>query len=431
MKWGEIMKSKVLGMLLVVALILVVGVVSAQDESLTGNLEIFSWWTGGGEEAGLNALIARFNEMYPNVNIINSTVAGGAGVNARAVLTTRMLGGDPPDTFQVHAGQELNALWVVAGLMEPLNDIYEANGWLDQYPEGLLELISDEEGNIYSVPVNIHRSNVLWYVPANLEEWGVTVPADWDEFLNVTCPTLQAAGVTPLSVGENWTQAHLWESVALAVLGVEGYNGLWNGETSWTSPEAVSVWETFGAILACTNDDRNALSWQDASQRVAEGTAAFNVMGDWAAGYYLVDLGLEPGVGFAWAPSPGTDGVFMMLSDTFGLPRGAPNPENVRAWLTFLGSAEAQDLFNPLKGSLPANTTADINNPDLYNVYFQEAYEDWTTNAIVGSQAHGAVAPPAFTNGFASIVAAFAADGDAAGAAANAAVLALQTGIGQ
>ena len=426
------MFKKALLLALCVMLVLSVSVaVTAQDDAPSGDLEIFSWWTGGGEEAGLNALIARFSELYPDINVQNAAVAGGSGVNARAVLTTRMLGGDPPDTFQVHAGEELNALWVAAGLMEPLNDIYEENGWLEQFPQGLLDLISDDMGNIYSVPVNIHRSNVLWYVPSNLEEWGVSVPADWAEFVDVTCPALQEAGVTPLAVGENWTQAHLWESVALGVLGVDGYNGLWDGSTDWTSPEAVTVWDTFGAVMACANDDANAISWQDASQRVAEGGAAFNVMGDWAAGYFLVDLALVPGEGFGWAAAPGTEGAFMMLSDTFGLPTGAPNPGAVRAWLSFLGSAEAQDLFNPVKGSLPANTTSDITNPELYNEYFQSAYEDWTSNAIVGSQAHGAVASPAFSNGFSSIIASFSATGDSATASANSATLALQTGVGR
>lgn len=404
----------------------VFGVAVAQEDA-SGDLEIFSWWTGGGEEAGLNALIARFSELYPDINVTNAAVAGGSGVNARAVLTTRMLGGDPPDTFQVHAGEELNALWVAAGLMEPLNDIYDANGWLDQFPAGLLDLITDEAGNIYVVPVNIHRSNVLWYVPANLEQWGVTVPASWDEFVNTTCPALQAQGVTPISIGENWTQVHLWESVALGVLGVEAYNGLWNGSTNWTSPEVANTFATLGQVMDCANDDMNALTWQDASQRVANGEAAFNIMGDWAAGYYLVDLALEPETGFGWAASPGTDGVFMMLSDSFGLPLGAPNPGAVRAWLSFLGTAEAQDLFNPVKGSLPANTTADIGNSELYNAYFQDAYSDWTGNEIVGSLAHGLVAAPAFLNGFSNVIATFQGDRDATNASVTAAALALQT----
>lgn len=416
--------------ILVAALVLMLGVfalASAQDAQPSGDLEIFSWWTGGGEEAGLNALIEKFKEMYPDVNVINSAVAGGSGVNARAVLQTRMLGGDPPGTFQVHAGAELNTLWVAADKMEPLNDLYEANGWLEQYPEGLLELIQDAEGNIYSVPVNIHRSNVLWYIPANLEEWGVTVPATWDEFVNETCPTLQAAGVTPLAVGETWTQVHLWENVALGVLGPEKYNGLWTGETDWAGEDMTQVWETFGQVLDCANEDMNALTWQDASRMVIEGTAAFNVMGDWAAGYFLVDNELEPETGFGWAPAPGTAGAFNMLSDTFGLPKDAPNRDAVVAWLSFLGSAEAQDIFNPLKGSLPANTSADIENAELYNAYFQSAYEDWTSNTIVGSLAHGAVAPQEFSSPFNDVIAGFQSSRDVATAQATAAELAATT----
>jgi glucose/mannose transport system substrate-binding protein len=403
----------------------VVGLVAAQD--ISGELEIFSWWAGGGEAAGLEALIARFNELYPEVTVVNSAVAGGSGVNARAVLATRMQADDPPGTFQVHAGSGLNDIWVPADKMETLNFLYEENGWMDQYPEGLLDLISDDEGNIYAVPVNIHRSNVMWYVPGNLEEWGVTVPATWDEFLTETCPTLQEAGVVPLSVGTTWTQIHLWENVALAGLGVDGYNGLWNGTTAWDSPEVVQVFETYGQILDCTNEDRDAIDWQPAAQMVAEGDAAFNIMGDWAAGLFLVDLALEPGTGFAWAASPGTEGAFIMLSDAFGLPNNAPNRDAVLAWLTLLGSAEGQDIFNPLKGSLPANTTSNIEDPELYNAYFQDAYADWTSNEIVGSLAHEAVGAGEFLNGFSELTAQFSAEHDAETAAAVAAELAADT----
>jgi glucose/mannose transport system substrate-binding protein len=416
-------------LLLVLALVMALGVfglVSAQDD-ISGDLEIFSWWTGGGEAAGLEALIARFVELYPNVNVVNSAVAGGSGVNARAVLASRLDAGEPPGSFQAHAGSAMNDVYVPEGILEPINDLYEANGWLEQFPQGLIDLISDAEGNIYSVPVNIHRSNVMWYVPANLESWGVTVPASWDEFLSETCPTLQAAGVVPLSVGQAWTQVHLWESVALAGLGAEGYRGLWTGATAWDSPEVTAVFETYGQILDCTNEDRDAIDWQPAAQMVVDGDAAFNIMGDWAAGLFLNDLGLEPGTDFAWAASPGTDGVFIMLSDTFGLPVGAPNREAVMAWLTFLGSAEAQDIFNPIKGSLPANTEADITNTELYNAYFQDAYEDWTTNEIVGSLAHEAVGAGEFLNGFSELITQFAASRDVETAVAFATELAADT----
>jgi len=402
-----------------------VSFVSAQDTKLSGDLEIFSWWAGGGEAAGLEALIARFKELYPNVNVVNSAVSGGSGVNARAVLATRMQAGDPPDSFQVHAGSALNNLWVAADKMEPLNDIYEKNGWMDQFPKGLLDLIS-KDGNIYAVPVNIHRSNVIWFVPANLEKWGVTVPKDWNEFLETTCPKLQAADIVPLSVGQTWTQVQLWENVALAELGADGYNGLWNGTTSWNGAEVKHVFETFGKILDCTNEDRDALDWQPAATMVTDGKAAFNLMGDWAAGYYL-ELKLEPKTGFDWVPAFGTEGNFIMLSDSFGLPKGAKNRDAAVAWLTFLGSADAQDIFNPLKGSLPANLKSHIEDPKLYNAYFQSASKDWNSNVIVGSLAHEAVGAGEFLNGFSEVIAQFGTDHDVDTAVAVVSELAADT----
>jgi glucose/mannose transport system substrate-binding protein len=214
-------------------------------------------------------------------------------------------------------------------------------------------------------------------------------------------------------------------------LGVEAYNGLWDGSTAWTSPEVIATFDRLAEILACSNDDRNALAHQDALLMVSEGQAAFNVMGDWAVSLYVVEHGLEPREGFDWVASPGTDGVFMMLSDTFGIPRGGPNPEATRVWLSFLGSAEGQDIFNPLKGSLPANTTADINNPDLYNAYFQSAYEDWTSDEIVGSLMHGVTAGQAFLNQFSASLAAFESSGDSLTMAAGIAELAIQMGMTQ
>ncbi|MCP4529755.1 MAG: carbohydrate ABC transporter substrate-binding protein, partial [Delftia sp.] len=166
-------------------------------EGPSGALEIYSWWAGD-EGPALEALIAIYGEMYPDVDIVNATVAGGSGTEAKAVLKTRMLGGDPPDTFQVHAGQELIGTWVVGERMEDLTFLYEEQGWFSKYPAGLIDMMS-ADGGVWSVPVNIHRSNVLWYIPDNLANWGVDVPATWDDFLAM-CPTLQDQGVTPLAL---------------------------------------------------------------------------------------------------------------------------------------------------------------------------------------------------------------------------------------
>ena len=389
-------------------------------------LEIFSWWAGD-EGPALKALIDRYNAQNAQIQVINSTVTGGSGVNARAVLKTRMLGGDPPDSFQVHAGQELIGTWVVASRMEDLSGLFASEGWKTSFPPGLIALLS-AKGGIWSVPVNIHRSNVMWYVPANLKKWGVTPPKTWDEFL-ATCATLQQKGVKhPLALGENWTYVHLWESVALGTLGPDGWDALWTGQLKFNDPKAVRAWEVFGKVLACANPDAAGLSWQQATDRMLKGGAAFNVMGDWAAGYMATTLKLEPGKGFGWAPSPGTGGTFMMLSDSFGLPKGVKHKEASLRWLKLLGSKEGQDIFNPLKGSIPARLDADL---AKYNAYSQSAAKDWKTNRIVGSLAHGAVAPESFGSQFGTVMEIYL-NGMNAQAAANAAqAIADQVGLGK
>ena len=156
-----------------------------------------------------------------------------------------MQGNDPPDTFQVHGGAELNEGWVAAGKMEPLNDLYEEQGWMDQFPEDLIELVS-KDGKIYSVPVNIHRGNVLWYNKKIFEEHGLEPPKNFDEFFKMA-EKLKAKGVTPLALGdkEPWAATHLFETVLLGTLGPEDYNKLWQGKLAFDDPKVKKAFETF------------------------------------------------------------------------------------------------------------------------------------------------------------------------------------------
>ncbi|MCF7953000.1 MAG: extracellular solute-binding protein [Spirochaetales bacterium] len=397
--------------------------VELTNEQPTGTLEIFSWWAGD-EAPALNALIKVFEKNYPEVEVKNATVTGGSGVNAKAVLKTRMLGGDPPESFQVHAGQELIGTWVAANRMLDLTPLFEEQGWMDVFPEDLINLIGTENG-IWSVPVNIHRSNVMWYVPENLDKWGVEVPETLDEFLEAA-KKLEAKGVTPLSLATTWTVNHLWESTALGVLGADDYEALWNGDLSWDDPKVVEVWSVFDEVLSYTNNDAASLSWQQATDLVVQGDAAFNVMGDWAAGYMMTTLGLEADEEFGWTASPGTNGNFMFLADSFGYPKGSKNPAATLAWLKTCGSKEGSDAFNPLKGSISARTDSDLSK---YNTYAQSAAKDFQSDRIVGSLAHGVVANEGFMNDFSTVMEMFLNSRNPQQAANACQAIAIQNGL--
>jgi len=372
------------------ATLLVLPACSKKNEPAGGGateVEVFSWWSGPGEGEGLAALIEDFKKNNPNVTFTNAAVAGGSGTQARQALATRLLQGQPPDSYQLHAGKEA-ASDIKDGRLEDITYLYDQNGWKDKFPKGLMDNLTID-GKIYAVPVNIHRSNLLWFSPKKLTEWGIAAPPKtWSEFLTQAA-TLQAKGVKPISVGQTWTQMHLLENVLLGELGVPKYNGLWDGTTDWKSAEVVAALDTFKKIMAVAvvgTDD-----WQPTIDKVVAGTAAYNVMGDWAAGYLQGPKALKYKTDYDVVASPGTTGVYNFLSDSFTLPKNAPHKAAAEAWLKECASTTGQDLFNPKKGSVPARLDAD---KSKYTDYLAWALQEWQnpSTIIVGSLVHGVVA---------------------------------------
>ena len=390
-----------------VAVAVGLGSLGALQAAPAGKLEIFSWWTAGGEAEALNAVFGIYHARYPAVQIVNATVAGGAGTNAKAVLKTRMLGGDPPDSFQVHAGHELIDTWVRNGSMEPLTGLFKAEGWTTAMPRGLLDILS-YKGDIWSVPVNIHRANVLWYNKKIFADAHLAPPATLDEFFK-DADALKAKGIVPFALGdkEGWEAGHAFEAVLIAALGADGYRGLWTGTTPWTGPKVTAALEIFKRMLAYANTDHAALTWDGAGEYIMGGKGAMMIMGDWANGWFTSKTFNE----YGWAPPPGNMGVYDALSDSFGLPKKVRDRENVMAWLRVLGSREGQQAFNPLKGSICARTDC---SPSVFGPYQRWAMTRWTTDAIVPSVIHGAAASEGWATDYKDAIALFVTSRDTA-----------------
>ena len=370
---------------------------AASDEAAAGagELEIFSWWTSGGEVEALNAVYDIFAEEYPGVTIENAALAGGQGQggNMKALLETRMMGGEPPDSFQVHLGRELIDSHVIADRMEPLDWLYEEEGLYDVFPEDVIAIAS-YEGKPYSVPVNIHRSNVMWYRPSRLAEVGVDAPPKtWDEFFEVA-EKLKEAGIPALAIAEQGGgggfSGHVLENILVSVMGPEKYRGLFDGSTSWGDSDVTASLEIMNQIYDYANEDYLSTSWGDINDRfVSDSGPAMMVMGDWTHGV-LMSKGFED---YHWTTAPGTEGLFMVLSDSFGLPRDAPNRENAIAFLRIIGSKAGQDAFNPIKGSIPARIDGDRSK---YDEYLNEAMDAFKSDEGVPSIQHGAAVKQSF-----------------------------------
>ena len=368
------------------------------DDSTSGNgeeVEVFTWWASGSEKLGLDALVGVFEVQNPDVTFVNGAVAGGAGSAAKDLLQSRLQAGDPPDTFQAHAGAELTD-YINAGQVEDVSALYDEFGLRDAFPADLVERLT-VDGKIYSIPSNIHRANVVWANTQLLTDSGLDPAATYatlDDWFVALDTVREKTGRTPLSLATTWTQVNLFETILLSDLGADGYNGLWDGSTDWASPEVTEALADFEKLISYTNDDRDGLDWPDATQQVIDGNAAFNVMGDWAVAAFE-EAGKKSPADYVYMPVPGTDGVFDFLADSFTLAVGAPHPVGAKAWLKTIGSLDGQVAFNKAKGSIPARNDA---KPEDFSAYQQSAMTSFGQDTIVSSLAHGAAAPTAWAN---------------------------------
>jgi glucose/mannose transport system substrate-binding protein len=211
-----------------------------------------------------------------------------------------------------------------------------------------------------------------------------------------------------MGTAEGFEALHTLEDILAGTCGADKYRGLWDGSVPWTDECVTAALENFKMMLSYANTDHPALTWSEAAQQLVDGKAAMHIMGDWTDGWFTS----KGYTGYGWAPTPGTDGIFVALSDSFSLPKEAPNPENAQNWLKVCGSLEGQEAFNPQKGSICARTDCD---PALFNEYLQSAAADWAVDAIVPSVAHGAASYLSWQADMNDAVILFLTSGDVAG----------------
>src|SRR4029077_13525193 len=192
----------------------------------------------------------------------------------------------------------------------------------------------------------------------------------------------------------------------LGVVGPKGWVDLFDGSMQWDDPKVKEAMKIFAKMQDYLNPDHAALSWDQAIKELMEGKVAFSSMGDWADGEFL-KAKLKEKEDFGWVSHPGTDGSFIVVADGFTLPKRAPHKEAAMAWLKSIGSKEAQEAFNPLKGSIPARTDVDRSKFDGYH---QWSMTEFARDKLLPSCVHGEAAPAPFQTALNNTIMSFMVD---------------------
>ncbi|MEF8892065.1 MAG: ABC transporter substrate-binding protein, partial [Haloferacaceae archaeon] len=357
-------------------------------------LEIVHWWTAGGEKQALQALLDGFQQEYPEVEVTNNPAPGGAGSALDTVIRNRVLNQNPPSTFQIWPGQSLTP-YTDADVLTSIDDVWSGS-MEENYREGVQELARAGTESFVAVPINIHRLNNLFYNVSVVEQAGVDPDSidDPTQLAGALDTIAQETDAVPMAhqTQAPWSTLQLWEDVFVGTNGVGNYRDVLAGNVSDYESEIRASLERVATYADYFNEDAGSISWDQANAKVVNGEAAFIHQGDWAAGQYRTADSFEFDEQWGMTPFPGTSGVYHVVTDSFVFPANNPSPEATRKFLTYAGSVDAQERFNPIKGSIPPRTDVPT---DEFGPFLQSQIEDFrNSNTQPPTIAHGTGVSP-------------------------------------
>jgi len=386
-------------------------VITACTPKEDNKLEVFHWWTAGGERESADIMFAVFTAANPGVQVVEQPMAGGGGVWHRITLQQRMSAGLPPDTFMTLGGAELKA-YVDEGYLEPLDDLWDELGYYDALPKPLADAVSID-GHPYVVPLNMHIQNILYYNKVLFDQLGIGPPTTFDELLQAAETIKQFdPELFPLSLGtvEKWEAPFVLDSIILEVGGPEYYVKLHKGEIDVRNdPTYRTALEKLKALAPYINPTHSYLTWDESCGLLVSEESAMVIMGTWAIGYFQ-SQGWTPGVEFGAVTFPqAPDRMLLFHPDTYGLAKGALHPETTKAWLRTLASPALQIPTDVSQGGMFARVDIDpASFPDPIRQELQTYVRNNPDKLILDQ--HGSIAPFEFTQAYWDVIAAFVDD---------------------
>lgn len=341
--------SSFIRFLLVGALLVSSTVVVAQEETVT--IEVWQH-DSGGKIVGIASVIEGFNELYPNIEVIQSVFPYD---EYQTKIAASVPAGQGPDVVMIYFGWA--PFWSKSGFIAPL-------------PEPVQEVLDAEfvpfteatrlKGEHYSVPTSI-RNFALFYNPVLLAEAGWEAPPDtWEEFVEAAkaCTKYDDRGnITQAGYylewgGDGWN----WWRPLIQAFGGEVFSED-NTTALWNVGGAVDAWNY---MLDFTLEHKTSTPgfYEGEMEAFAAGLSCMTPLLTFAVGFLRGNA--APGVEWATAVMPeGPAGRFTTGSSwPLALTTKAlDDPAKLDAatkFLLYMASPDAQERYCDATGELPS-----------------------------------------------------------------------------
>lgn len=262
------------------------GTASNASEAPAEKVKLSFWhtWTGDDNltKAYLN-LIDQFQKDHPNIVLDIQAMPMDA---YKTRLKTAAAANEMPDVFLTWAGAMTKEL-AAGKAVKPLNDL------LDGKPEWKNAFLANSfndftvEGQIYSVPMELTPTSLVYYNQSFFDQYGVKVPATWDE-LKQAVETFKENKVIPIALGDKaaWlAQSSIMSALGDRVTGTEWFlNAASQNGAKFTDPEFVQALTYLQELAKIGAFQEGFISIDNAGQQQLynQGKAAMFIEGAWA-----------------------------------------------------------------------------------------------------------------------------------------------------
>ncbi len=335
-----------------------------------GTVSVMHQWVSGGEPESFRAVVTPWEQ------------ATGGRVNdtgtrdIKAILVTRVEGGNPPDIGVLSAPGDMEE-FVRRGALVPLDSFMDMDRLRQDYSQAWLDLCT-VDGRLYCIVYKAANKSTVWYDPKEFQANGWSVPQTWDQLLALS-DQMVAQGKTPWSVGlesggtSGWPGTDWIGQIVLSESGPEVYDQWVRHQIPWTHPAIKSAFEKFGRIvhspgyvpggptfaLSTNFTDAAYLPFRDPPQAYMYFLASFTQ--SFIEGEFPEAV---PGEDFSFFPFPAINpqyaGAIAGGADLVVMFRDTPG---ARSLMDYLASADAQQIWVGRGGFTSTNSNV---SPSVY-----------------------------------------------------------------
>jgi alpha-glucoside transport system substrate-binding protein len=330
---------------------------SAAGEDLTGqSVTVIGTW-GGSEQDAFLAMVKPWEEST------GATVKYTGTRDLNTVLTTGVASGVLPDLAGLPGPGQM-AQW--ADSLVDLGTVLDVPTYTSETAKPLVDL-GTVNGKLVGVFIKTAVKGLLWFDP-KVMDLSANPPATWDALQATLAQNKDKAkaewclGVES-GAASGWPGTDWIEDLVLRQAGPDVYNSWWQGKTKWTDPAIKTAFQTFGDVVKNSYGGAtavNATNFANAGDPLFATPPGCLLLHQAS---FITGLGAfktaTSGTDYNFVPFPDINsqytGAIEGAGDLFGMFHDTPAARSLMSWLV---TAEAQDIWVKIGGALSANKNA-------------------------------------------------------------------------